>query len=102
MSSSSSSSFETRVDALYALPLDEFVAGRKRLADELKRAGSAAEAKVLLGLAKPTLSAWLTNQLVRRAPDLVAELLATTDAVAAAQRKPAGSGGGSPDFPVAV
>ena len=54
-----------------------------------------------MALAKPTLSAWLTNQVVRRAPDLVRELLAATDAVAAAQRKP-GSGGAPADFPAAV
>jgi hypothetical protein len=102
MTSSPSSSVDARVDALYALPLDEFVAGRKRLADELKREGAAAEAKAFLALAKPTLSAWLTNQIVRRAPDLVRELLAATDAVAAAQRKHPGAGGAAPDFPAAV
>src|SRR4051812_36772297 len=98
MTSPSSSSFEERVDALYALPLDEFVAGRKRLADELKREGAAAEAKSFLGLTKPTLSAWLTNQIVRRVPDLIRELLATTDAVAAAQRKQPESDGARSHF----
>lgn len=97
-------SFDARVDGLYALPLDEFVAARKRIAAELKREGAAAEARSFAGLAKPTLSAWLTNQTVRQAPELVRELVAATDAVAAAQRKhPAAHGhGAAPDFPSAV
>jgi len=90
--------FEARVDALYASPLDEFVASRKRLADELKREGAAADARRFGALAKPTLSAWLTNQTVRHAPALVRELLAATDVVSAAQRKLPGS----KDFAAAV
>ena len=91
-----SASFEARADALYALPLDEFVAGRKRLADELKREGARDEARRFGGLAKPALSAWLTNQTVRHAPELVRDLLAATEDVAVAQRKlPAPKGGPS-------
>jgi len=95
-------SFEARADALYALPLEEFVAGRKRLADELKREGARDEARRFGGLAKPTLSAWLTNQTVRHAPALVRELLAATEEVAAAQRKLPAAKGGPADLAAAV
>ena len=98
----SSSTFEARVDALYAAPLDAFVAERKRLAGELKREGATAEARGFLALAKPTLSAWLTNQTVRRAESLVPALAEATDAVAAAQRAAPGGTGAAPAFQSAV
>jgi len=92
-----SQAFESRADALYAAPLDGFVAERKRLAGELKREGQAGEAAAFLTLSKPTLSAWLTNQTVRRAPELVRALVEATDAIAAAQRAALGAPtGGSP------
>jgi hypothetical protein len=75
------------VDAVYALPLEEFVAGRKRISGELKKQGAADDARAVAALAKPTLSAWITNQTVRRAPELMQQLLSATDAVAAAQRR---------------
>jgi hypothetical protein len=77
---------EDRIDALYVLPLGEFVPARKRLADELKMAGNVAEARRVNRLAKPTLSAWFTNQTVRGAPALVQQLVAATQTVAATQR----------------
>jgi len=56
------------VDELYALPLGEFTAARNALA---KKLGDAEIRK----LAKPTVPAWAVNQLVRREPKLVEELL---------------------------
>jgi hypothetical protein len=104
--SDESEAFAARADALYALPLEEFVAGRKRLADELKRQGARDDARKLAGLPKPSASAWLTNQTVRQAHELVRALLAATDEVAAAQRQlPAAQGGskaGASDFAAAV
>jgi len=92
-----SQAFESRVDALYGAPLEAFVAERKRLAGELKREGAPGEAAAFLALGKPTLSAWLTNQTVRRVPELVRALVEATDAIAAAQRGAlGGAGGGSP------
>ena len=84
---------EDRLDALYALPLGEFVSARKRLAEELKRAGNVAEARQVSRLAKPTLSAWFTNQTVRGAPALLQQLVAATQAMAAAQRSVAPTAG---------
>lgn len=77
---------EKHSDALYAVPLPEFVGARKRLADELKRAGDKAAAAAVSKLSKPSVAAWLTNQTVRRAPEIVERLLAATDTLAAAQR----------------
>jgi len=95
-----SQAFESRVDALYAAPLDAFVAERKRLAGELKREGAPGEAAAFLALAKPTLSAWLTNQTVRRSGELVRALVEATDAIAAAQRPALGGGGGGSPQPL--
>jgi len=93
----SSPAFESRVDALYGAPLDAFVAERKRLGGELKREGASGEAAAFSSLGKPTLSAWLTNQTVRREPELVRALVEATDAIAAAQRAALGGpGSGSP------
>ncbi|HEY8924551.1 MAG TPA: hypothetical protein VIU64_09230, partial [Polyangia bacterium] len=96
----SSQAFESRVDALYGVPLDAFVAERKRLGGELKREGAPGEAATFLSLGKPTLSAWLTNQTVRRAPELVRALVDATDAIAAAQRGALGGGTGAPPQPL--
>jgi hypothetical protein len=59
---------DERVDALYALPLGEFVAARNALAKEL----SDAEVRKL---PKPTATAWALNQLARRAPEEIDALL---------------------------
>lgn len=61
------------VDELYAVPLPDFVATRTRLVTEAKGDDPdlAAEIKALR---KPTLAAWLLNQVARRAPDTIADL----------------------------
>ena len=56
------------VTELYAAPLEEFVAVRTRLAQAAGRPG-AAEIKALR---KPTVTAWLLNQLAREHTDVVA------------------------------
>lgn len=56
---------ETAAAELYALPPGEFTGRRTRLAGEAKKAGGAADAKAIGALRKPTVSAWLVNQLVR-------------------------------------
>ncbi len=60
---------------LYGVPLDEFTATRNAKVKELKASGDAESARHVQGLKKPTLSAWLVNQLVRSEPDQVALLL---------------------------
>lgn len=53
-------------DELYALPLEEFVEARNALAKRLKSEGAGDVAARVKALRKPTVAAWLTNQLARR------------------------------------
>ena len=46
------------VDALFTLPLPEFIGARKVLAARLKKAGHGDEANQVKALAKPSISAW--------------------------------------------
>jgi len=62
------------IDALFAAPLADFVAERKRIAQALKAAGRRDDAKVIAATPKPTLPIWIINQLARREPALVKEL----------------------------
>ena len=51
------------VNALFKLPLAEFIDARKTLTTQLKKAGRASEADEVKRLAKPPISAWAVNQL---------------------------------------
>ena len=55
--------FEDEVDALFKLPLAEFIESRKALAARLKKDGRADDAERVKLLAKPPISAWTVNQL---------------------------------------
>ncbi|WP_053204370.1 hypothetical protein [Jiangella muralis] len=61
-------------DELYALPPDEFVEARNALAKRLKSEGAGDVAARVKALRKPTVAAWLTNQLVRQHGDDVRAL----------------------------
>jgi hypothetical protein len=50
-------------DALFTLPLTEFIAARNALSLKLRKAGNNAEADGVKALAKPSVSAWAVNQL---------------------------------------
>jgi hypothetical protein len=65
------------IDALFKLPLTEFVGARKALATRLKRNGFASEAESVKALAKPSISAWTVNQLYWRHREAFDELIAT-------------------------
>jgi hypothetical protein len=52
-------------EALYSAPVSAFVAERKRLAAEAKAAGDKAAAAAIGKLAKPSVSAWVVNTLLR-------------------------------------
>ncbi|HUQ52554.1 MAG TPA: hypothetical protein VM692_10055 [Gammaproteobacteria bacterium] len=54
------------VDALFKLPLDEFTSARNALAAQLKRDGKQTEASEAKALVKPSVSAWVVNQLYWR------------------------------------
>jgi hypothetical protein len=64
---------------LYDLPLDEFIAARDKLAAELKKAGDDDAARATKKLKKPSVAAWAVNQLARRHPDEMGQLLALRD-----------------------
>ena len=54
------------VDALFKLPLGEFTSARNALASRLKKAGRQVEAAEAKALQKPSISAWVVNQLYWR------------------------------------
>lgn len=66
---------DDRIDALYAEPPDGFVAARDALARELKGAGDREAAERVRRLRRPTVAAWAVNQVARRHPDELEELL---------------------------
>jgi len=63
---------------IFQVPLEEFTAARNALAQELRKAGRAEEAKHVAGLRKPSQPLWLVNQLARHAPRAIEALLEAT------------------------
>ncbi|MEP6813769.1 MAG: hypothetical protein ABI990_12325 [Actinomycetota bacterium] len=57
---------EQAADELYGADLDEFVKLRTRLAKELRESGNGADADTLANLRKPSVAAWVLNQLARQ------------------------------------
>lgn len=76
---------EDDVDALFKLPLSEFIAARNDLAARLKRAGHANDANLVKALAKPSVSAWAVNQLYWKHREAFDRLLATSQRLRQAQ-----------------
>jgi hypothetical protein len=72
---------ESAVDQLHAVPLEDFVAERKRLAKELRAAGERAAAAELAKLAKPSAPAWALNHLAREQPQAVGAWLEAAEAL---------------------
>jgi hypothetical protein len=58
-------------DRLFAVPLEDFIAERKRLAKELRDGGDREAAAEVAKLPKPTPPAWALNQLAREEPDAI-------------------------------
>ena len=63
-------------EELYGAPLSQFTAERKRLADALRADGDRSLATRVAALARPTMAAWVVNQLWRRARGEINELMA--------------------------
>jgi hypothetical protein len=76
---------EEELDRLYGLPLEEFTGERNALAARLRKEGEADAAAEVRGLPKPSLSAWLVNQLARREREGVRRLLDAGEALRRAQ-----------------
>jgi hypothetical protein len=56
-------SVEREIDRLFQLPLADFTRARNALAAELKKEGASEKAEQVKGLTKPSISAWVANQL---------------------------------------
>lgn len=82
------------VDLLYGLPLGEFTAARDQLVAELRESGHRDAAARVKKLRRPSVSAWVVNQLVRHHRSEVQDLLSVGDDVRKGQRA-ALSGGGA-------
>jgi hypothetical protein len=75
----------TAIEQLYALPLGEFTRARNALAARLRKAGQAAEATRVAGLAKPSAVVWTINQLARQDRVGVERLVQAVERLRAAQ-----------------
>jgi hypothetical protein len=75
---------------LYALVPAQFTAARDERARQAKADGQGDVATAVKKLSRPTVSAWVVNQLVRSQPDAMARLFDVADALQDAQRELAG------------
>jgi hypothetical protein len=75
---------DARLDALYAGPPDEFVAGRDALARDIAASGDAVGSARVRRLRRPTVAAWAVNQVARTHAEEVAALAALGDELRAA------------------
>jgi hypothetical protein len=78
---------DAELDRLYGLPLDEFTAARNELATRLKKAGQADAAEQVRALRKPSVAVWTVNQLARRHPGEIEELVESGERLRDAQAK---------------
>lgn len=84
--STGAESVDEALSALYAAPLEEFVARRDAAAKQRKAAGDAAGAKRISAAHKPTQAAWALNALARENEPELTSLLQAGAAVARAQQ----------------
>lgn len=77
---------ERELDRLFQAPFAEFVGARNGVAAMLKKAGRADESARIRGLAKPSYTAWLVNQLYWNARDVLDGFLKASDRVRAAEQ----------------
>src|SRR4051812_42676867 len=72
-------------DALYGLPLEQFVPERDALAKRLRAEKRREEADEIKALRKPSVAAWAVNQVVRSQPKAARALWDAGDALVPAQ-----------------
>lgn len=77
-------------DELFAGTREDFTATRTERAAEARAAGDRDLAKRITALRKPTVAAWVVNQIVRRHPEDMAVLADLADELGAAQRHGSG------------
>ena len=73
------STSEQEIDALFQAPLADFTSARNALAAKLKKQGDAAAAEGVKTLGKPSISAWVANQLYWRHRKAFERLMAAGD-----------------------
>jgi hypothetical protein len=78
---------EEEIDRLFELPPEEFTAARDELGKRLTGEGLAEQSKAIKALRRPTVAAWAVNQLARRRPAEIEELLKAGASLRRAQRK---------------
>ena len=89
------SSVDDIIDRLYSLDPDEFTKERNEAAKRLGAEGDRTGSDLIKALRRPTVAAWAVNELSRRRPDLVGELLEAGADLRSAQRATlSGSGRG--------
>ena len=74
------------LERLYAAPLDAFVALRRELAAELRRAGETHASRTVATASKPSRTAWALNQVARRKPELLTAVLEARATAVASQK----------------
>ena len=83
----------SHVDAIHGADLAEFTAERDRRVKQLRGEGHRDEAAALKACRKPTVPAWAVDQLARRAPDEVADLIEAAETLRSAQHRAASGRG---------
>lgn len=78
---------DPEIDRLFDLPPEEFTAARDELAKRLKGEDLADDARAIKAIKRPTVAAWVVNQVARRRSREVDELLQAGGALQRAQRK---------------
>ncbi len=81
------SAVDAEIGWLFELPPEEFTAARDELAKRLAAEGRSEESRSIKGLRRPTVAAWAVNQLARRRPAEIEELLKAGASLQRAQRK---------------
>jgi hypothetical protein len=76
---------QAEIDALFQAPLADFTAARNALAAKLKKDGDATDADRVKALGKPSISAWVANQLYWRHGKAFERLFAAGDQFRKAQ-----------------
>lgn len=85
----------SNVDAIYAVAREDFTGERDRRAKQLRADDHREEAAALRSHRKPTLPAWVVNQLARQFPDEVAGLIKAAEQLRDVQRRAASGRGGA-------
>jgi hypothetical protein len=86
---------ESELDDLFGRPLSDFTSGRNELAKRLRKAGQEDAAERVQALKKPSVPVWAVNQLARRHPEDLRELLDAGERLRKAQEEAFGGGAGA-------